>query len=178
MSQQDSKIKRKTILPVSLFAIVAIGLSLQLACNGPKKPKVYPGAELEFQVGSQTVTAEVVFENSTRQKGLMRKTPEEIPENWGMLFVFRDQQYLGFWMKDTWVPLSIAYIDDDGKILQISDMKPKDLRSVKSKHKVRYALELNRGGFERAGAGVGTVIPDFKEKVAPFLRVAEPRKVR
>ena len=112
-----------------------------------------------------------------RQRGLMRKTAEQIPENWGMLFVFRDAEYLGFWMRDTWVPLSIAYIDDDGKILQISDMKPKDERSVESKHKVRYALEMNRGWFDRAGAKVGTVIPQFREKVEPFLRVAERREV-
>ena len=70
-----------------------------------------------------------------------------------------------FWMKNTLIPLSIAFISDEGEILQIEHMKPKDLTSTKSKHRVRYALEVNKGWFKRHGIVPGARIEDFGEKV-------------
>ncbi len=134
---------------------------------------VRPGARLQFEMGSRTVDARVVFERTTRQLGLMFVEPEELPEDEGMLFVYPTAERLGFWMKNTVTPLSIAYIDEDGTILQVEDMKPKDERSVRSKHKICYALEMHQGWFERAGFGVGKKIPDFEKKVKPFRSRAE-----
>jgi uncharacterized membrane protein (UPF0127 family) len=72
-----------------------------------------------------------------------------------MLFVFQSDQLLSFWMKNTLVPLSIAYISHDGRILEIYDMQPGDLNPVSSSRSVRYALEVPQGWFNRSGLGVG-----------------------
>ncbi|MQY76966.1 MAG: hypothetical protein GH155_04975 [Spirochaeta sp.] len=65
----------------------------------------------------------------------------------GMLFVFPADQYLSFWMKDTHIPLSIAFLAKDGEILQIDDLKPLSLRTVRSRRSARYALEVLQGSF-------------------------------
>jgi uncharacterized membrane protein (UPF0127 family) len=81
----------------------------------------------------------------------------ELGENRGMLFVFEEEQRLSFWMKDTHIPLSIAYIDSEGRIVDIQDMKPLDdeLPDYTSSEPARYALEVNRGFFEERGVEVG-----------------------
>ena len=71
-------------------------------------------------------------------------------------------------MRNTLIALSIAFIDDSGRILQIEDMKPKDERRTVSKDKVRYVLEMNQGWFERHGVTVGDIFVDFQEKVVRF----------
>jgi uncharacterized membrane protein (UPF0127 family) len=75
----------------------------------------------------------------------------------GMLFVFDREQMLDFWMKNTSIPLSIAYIDSEGIIREIYDMKPLDISvSYPSKYPARYALEVNRGWFSRKGIRKGS----------------------
>ena len=85
-----------------------------------------------------------------------------------MLFVFPAPKPQGFWMKNTLIPLSIAYISDSGEILQIEDMRPKDERSIRSKDPVRYALEVNQGWFKRHNVKVGDTIADFQQTVSRF----------
>ena len=79
-----------------------------------------------------------------------------------MLFVFESDQRLTFWMKNTLVPLSIAYIASDGTIREILDMEPQSLASVPSQYSVRYALEVPKGWFARAGVRTGdrVAVPD------------------
>ena len=80
--------------------------------------------------------------------GLMNR--ESLSENAGMLFIFENETYRNFWMKNTSIPLSIAYIDSAGVIKEIYDMKPLDTTvTYPSKHPVRYALEVNKGWFKR-----------------------------
>jgi uncharacterized membrane protein (UPF0127 family) len=83
-----------------------------------------------------------------------------------MLFVFERDQMLSFWMKDTLIPLSIAYIAYNGRVLEIHDMKPRDLTSVRSGRSARYALEAPQGWFERAGIRPGDtlVLAPLEEK--------------
>jgi hypothetical protein len=80
-----------------------------------------------------------------------------LAENRGMLFVFRREEQLSFWMKDTLIPLSIAFIDSEGRIVDIQNMKPldDDPPSYVSAEPARYALEVNRGFFEERGVEVG-----------------------
>jgi uncharacterized membrane protein (UPF0127 family) len=75
-----------------------------------------------------------------------------------MLFVFERDQQLSFWMKNTLIPLSIAYIASDGRITEIRDMYPHDENSVHSSRSVRYALEVPQGCFGRAGIRPGDVV--------------------
>ncbi len=73
-----------------------------------------------------------------------------------MLFVFNHEQYLNFWMKDTHVPLSIAYIGENGTIVDIQDMRPLDTSVTYPRDiRARYALEVNRGWFAENGVGAG-----------------------
>jgi uncharacterized membrane protein (UPF0127 family) len=75
-----------------------------------------------------------------------------------MLFVFETDRILSFWMKDTLIPLSIAFIAWDGRILEIHDMEALSTRAVQSARSARYALEVPQGWFDRAEVGPGAVI--------------------
>ncbi|MCG6938721.1 MAG: DUF192 domain-containing protein [Gammaproteobacteria bacterium] len=80
----------------------------------------------------------------------------ELPASHGMLFAYAQDQIIGFWMKDTYIPLSIAFIDSGGRILEIHDMAPLDtINRYISKSYARYALEVNQGWFQHNGAKIG-----------------------
>ncbi len=88
-------------------------------------------------------------------RGLMYRTA--LAENRGMLFIFEGEQKLSFWMKNTLIPLSIAFIGSEGRIVDIQDMKPldDDPPSYVSARPAQYALEVNQGFFEERGVEVG-----------------------
>ena len=87
------------------------------------------------------------------QWGLMNRN--SLPDGEGMLFIFENEQFLSFWMKNTTIPLSIAFIASDGRILDIKDMRPLDESSVLSSRPAKYALEVPQGWFDRAGIRTG-----------------------
>jgi uncharacterized membrane protein (UPF0127 family) len=102
------------------------------------------------------VKAEIAQTQEERNRGLMfRKT---LPDGEGMFFVFEKDEVLSFWMKNTVVPLSIAFITSDGRIVDIKDMYPNDENTVHSSRSVRYALEVPQGWFSRAGVQNGDVV--------------------
>lgn len=96
---------------------------------------------------------EVADTDAERQRGLMERTA--LGENRGMLFVFEDERTLSFWMKNTLIPLSVAYIDSEGRIIDIQDMQPLDETSHPSAEPAQYALEVNQGYFAEHGVEVG-----------------------
>jgi len=102
------------------------------------------------------VRAEVASTPEERERGLMGRT--ELAEDAGMLFAFNREQPLSFWMKDTLIPLSIAYIDAQGRIVDIQDMQPLDETPHPSAEPAKYALEVNQGFFEARGIEVGNVV--------------------
>jgi len=99
-----------------------------------------------------------------REYGLMDR--KKLSKNEGMLFRFSNPEHLSFWMKNTYIPLSIAFIDDDGKVMQINDMVPLSTKAIVSKNRCRYALEVNRGWFKENGINIGSYIKGegIKEK--------------
>jgi uncharacterized protein len=107
-------------------------------------------------VGEQVFRLEIADDPDERAQGLMGR--EELPENHGMLFVFPDIERRSFWMKDTLIPLSIAYINRHGEILEIHQMEPLSRDPVPSRYPVQYALEVPRGNFERLGIAPGDSI--------------------
>ncbi len=111
-------------------------------------------------MGNTTYKVEIARTMEERAKGLMYRNRLK-PET-GMLFVFPRDQKPSFWMKDTKVPLSIAFISKDGIIREIIRMKPLSRKNMVSTYSVRYALEVNRGEFERLGIKVGdkVIIPE------------------
>lgn len=99
------------------------------------------------------VSVEIAGTDAERQRGLMERT--ELAEERGMLFVFEEEQELSFWMKDTLIPLSIAYIDEEARIVDIQDMEPLDESGHPSAEPAQYALEVNQGFFDERGVEVG-----------------------
>ncbi len=92
-----------------------------------------------------------------RSCGLSHRT--SLPANRGMLFVYAEPEILTFWMKDTHIPLSIAFIDADNRIVSIQKMNPYPITTVyASPIPALYALEVNQGWFEEKGIGVGDVV--------------------
>lgn len=107
-----------------------------------------------LRCGDATVWVEIADDPAERERGLMMR--RKLDEDHGMLFVFESSSRQSFWMRNTLIPLSIAYMDDRGEILEIHDMFPLDRSAVVSQSEsVRYALEVNRGWFARRGIGVG-----------------------
>ena len=105
--------------------------------------------------GKVEVRVEVADDLAEQAKGLMYRTT--LGENRGMLFVYPDERELSFWMKDTLIPLSIAFIDRERRIIDIQDMKPLDDEPPHyvSAEPAQYALEVNQGFFEKGGVKVG-----------------------
>jgi uncharacterized membrane protein (UPF0127 family) len=102
------------------------------------------------------IRAEIARTDEERSRGLMNR--DALSDGRGMLFVFDRDQILSFWMKDTRIPLSIAYIAHDGRIIEIHTMKPLDTTPVHSARSVRYALEVPQGWFGRVGIAVGDYV--------------------
>ena len=110
-----------------------------------------PTARLD--VGGNAVSAEIAHTLAARQQGLMHR--DSMAENSGMLFMYKDSKEREFWMKDTRLPLTIAYADSLGKIVRLVDMQPFDLSHTQSLAPAKYALEMNQGWFERHNVEVG-----------------------
>ncbi len=106
--------------------------------------------------GINLIKAEVAAAPAEREQGLMFR--EKMAQNEGMVFVFEGPAEVCMWMKNTLLPLSVAFIDGNGKIINIEDMKPQSLESHCAKSLVRYALEMNVGWFKQKNIKPGTVI--------------------
>lgn len=107
------------------------------------------GEEVEIEV-------ETASDAAARAQGLMYR--ESLGEDCGMIFVFDEEEPLSFWMRNTLVPLSVAYIDSEGSIVSIHDMEPLDETSVPSAKPAQYALEVNQGFFEENGVEAGDMV--------------------
>ena len=121
----------------------------------PKLPTI------KMYVGTVEMKVEQALTEVQIQTGMMFR--EEIGTNEGMIFVHRDVSGRGYWMKNCFVPLSIAYIDPVGRIVEIHDLKPHDTNSVYSmSNNIKYALETPQGWFKRNGIGPGVMITTGK----------------
>ncbi|MDC7236130.1 MAG: DUF192 domain-containing protein [Spirochaetales bacterium] len=107
----------------------------------------------EISIGDNTLLVEIADTPETRAAGLMHR--KDLPSDRGMLFIFEQEQRMSFWMKNTHIPLSIAYISKAGEIKEIYDMTPLSEKPVPSRHSVLYALEVNKGYFEEKGIAPG-----------------------
>ncbi len=120
--------------------------------------KAQPTAALPtITIGTKNLHVEIVQNEEDRMRGLMHR--EQLPENQGMLFVFEEAQMQAFWMRNTFIPLDIAFIDANGKIIDIQRMTPLDeTKSYQSPAPVPYALEVNAGWFEKNGIKIGETV--------------------
>jgi uncharacterized membrane protein (UPF0127 family) len=111
---------------------------------------------VQLQAGLYKIQAEVASTPKAREIGLMYRN--FMPSDDGMLFVFESRAGHCFWMRNTKIPLSIAFIQDDGKIVNIENMKPMTEDHHCPTEAVRYALEMNQGWFTKKGIGAGQTI--------------------
>jgi hypothetical protein len=108
----------------------------------------------KLNAGMHLIQAEVVSDPGSRARGLMHR--KALGNNAGMLFIFDEASIHCMWMKNTLIPLSVAFIDDKGIIVNIEDMEPHSEASHCAARPVRYALEMNRGWFAARGIKPGT----------------------
>ena len=111
---------------------------------------------IALQAGMHNIRAAVAQTPEQRQTGLMFR--REMAQHEGMLFVFEQASAQCFWMKNTLLPMSIAFLADDGSVVNIADMKPQALDSHCSAQPVRYVLEMNQGWFAKRGIKPGSKI--------------------
>ena len=102
------------------------------------------------------INAQVAAKPEQREIGLMFRT--DMPQHEGMLFVFENPSRLCFWMKNTLLPLTAAFVADDGVVVNLEDMKPQTTESHCSTKPVRYVLEMNKGWFAKRGIKPGSKI--------------------
>jgi uncharacterized protein len=106
-----------------------------------------------LKIKGQTVRAELARSDEEKRTGLMFR--RALGENSGMVFVYEREERWAMWMKNTYVPLSVAFMDRNGKILNIEDMEPLTLDSHEAAEAAKYALEMNRGWFAKHGIKPG-----------------------
>ena len=109
---------------------------------------------VQLNAGMHLIRAEVADNMSARTTGLMHR--KSMAQNAGMVFVFEENAAHCMWMKNTLIPLSVAFIDDRGGIVNIADMEPHSEASHCATRPVRYALEMNRGWFAARGVKPGS----------------------
>ena len=144
-----SRLKTRMLGFAALLTATGLAAGLALAQDLQQKlPAITLGA------GMHLIHAEVAQSPEQRATGLMNRPTMAASD--GMLFVFEEASEQCFWMKNTLLPLSIAFIADDGSIVNIADMKPQALASHCSAKPVRYALEMNQGWFAKRGIKAGT----------------------
>lgn len=117
-------------------------------------------------INGKNIKVELAVTEEERAQGL--KCRNSLPADSGMLFIYPDEMILSFWMKDTPLPLSIAFIKSNGTILDIKDMQPFSLDSINSGAPVQYALEMTQGWFQQNQIKVGNIIilsPELKKYI-------------
>ncbi len=133
---------------------------LLVGCGGTKQLPI-----VTLTIGGVPLRVEVASSDEQRKTGLMNR--DSMPEEHGMVFVYPDAKIRGFWMKNTRIPLSIAFVDSEGTIRRIADMKPYVLDRTSSLYPSRYAIETHKGWFERHGLESGAKVEGLEALKVP-----------
>lgn len=147
-------------LALALLMVIATPASL-MAQQGPQ-PRL---PTVDLRAGMHTIKAELAVTPEQQMTGMMFR--KEMNGNEGMLFVADEKSARCFWMKNTLVPLTIAFIGDDGTIVNLADMQPLDERSHCAKAPVRFALEMRQGWFDKRGIKAGAKLSGPPFAAAP-----------
>jgi uncharacterized protein len=147
----------KSAIPALAFVLASALLPAAAQEAQTNLPRV------RLSAGMYQIDAQVASTPDQRATGLMYR--KEMPQHEGMLFVFEQPSVQCFWMKNTLLPLTAAFVADDGTLVNLADMKPQTTDSHCSDKPVRFVLEMNQGWFVRKGFKAG-----FKLKGEPFGR--------
>ena len=140
---------RRTLLAL-IVALATTPILAQRADTGTPQLDL-PRSELS--IGMHRIDVQVASTHPQRQTGLMHR--KEMPQHEGMLFVFEQPSVQCFWMRNTLIPLTAAFVQDDGGIVNLADMQPLDESSHCSTKPVRYVLEMNQGWFKQRNLKAG-----------------------
>ena len=147
----------------TLVAALLASCTLGAFATAAVAESALPAAELGF--GMYRIEAEVAHTFETRQTGLMNRTA--MPLHRGMVFVFPEARAHCMWMKNTPLPLSVAFVDDHGKVINIEDMQPHTTDNHCAAGLARFALEMNLGWFAERGIKAGDTLRGFDRLPAP-----------
>jgi hypothetical protein len=145
--KKEKTVPDQRVRTITLLLFLFLWTSLVHSQNPFKIPIYFKDKE---------IWVEVVRTPEDRAKGLMGR--KHLTHGEGMLFIFESEDDHGFWMKDTLIPLSIAFIDKGGRILKITEMKPLTLESHYPPRPILYALEMNKGWFSANGIKAGDIM--------------------
>ncbi|MCL4234502.1 MAG: DUF192 domain-containing protein [Deltaproteobacteria bacterium] len=137
--------------PLQILALVAAAVAVALAAHAVDLNTGLPVATMK--IGAKTLTVEVAITGEQQRVGLMNR--KEMADDHGMIFIYAKPKRVRFWMKNTYIPLSTAFVAEDGTIVKIADMEPLTETHHEPDVPVRYVIEANRGWFAGAGARVG-----------------------
>ena len=140
---------------MKFIAIALLGLSVSLtAFSQTSDAPQLDLPRIKLSAGMHLIDTQVARTNAQRQTGLMHRP--SMPQTEGMLFVFDEPATQCFWMKNTLLPLTAAFVADDGRIVNLANMKPQTTDSHCSTQPVRYVLEMNQGWFDKKGIKAGS----------------------
>lgn len=125
----------------------------------------YPADRIELRAGIFRIDTEVVADQNSRMQGLMNR--RSMPAHHGMLFVFPQIAQHCMWMRNTFIPLSVAFLDETGRIINIEDMQPHTEDSHCAARPARYALEMNLGWFAGKGIKPGARLSGLEKAPLP-----------
>lgn len=144
----------------SLPTLASLALAVALVPAHAEEPQM-DLSRVTIGAGMHQIDAQVAATDEQRATGLMFR--KQMPQHEGMLFIFERPSQQCFWMKNTLLPLSAAFVDDDGTVVNVEDMKPQTLDSHCSTRPVRFVLEMNQGWFAKKG-----IKPGARLAGAPF----------
>jgi uncharacterized membrane protein (UPF0127 family) len=130
--------------------LLLVALALPIGCEAQDFPRT------SLSIGVHLIQAEVAATQEMRARGLMYR--EKLGQNEGMVFRFPAARQICMWMKNTLIPLSVAFIGDDGRIINIEDMQPQTTSEHCSQHAARYALEMRQGWFKQRNIKAGELV--------------------
>lgn len=136
-----------------VIALLGLSASWTAFSQTPNAPQL-DLPRIKLSAGMHLIDTQVARTNAQRQIGLMQRP--SMPQTEGMLFVFDEPATQCFWMKNTLLPLTAAFVADDGRIVNLADMKPQTTDSHCSTQPVRYVLEMNQGWFDKKGIKAGS----------------------
>lgn len=149
--------KFSTAIFFIFMVLIMVGISYSAQSDLPIKT---------IHVGAKVIKVEIALTESERSKGLGNRS--SLPDNQGMLFIFKKESILSFWMKDTLIPLDIAFVNKSGRILKITTMTVEkfgtplnEYKTYTSEKPARYAIEMNAGWFKENNISVGDVVKEL-----------------
>jgi len=139
--------------PKIFLKLIALIIGMLLSVNAVLSCSSGLEERIKVVIGGKSFRIEVARTDEQKRQGLMNR--RSLGDREGMIFVYETDQHLAFWMKNTTIPLTMAFLSKDGQIMQVEQLKPLSLKSIMSERAVRYGLELPDGVLDELGVGVG-----------------------